>query len=115
MTAVEKLGASLDYFTNPFLLVGEGKFSWRQSNVGLARLNAFERVARALDRGQPEACPSGREASTEPAADAQAHAQKHVRGRHGGGRAVCRMISSLDRFRPSASPRSWSAGSASSS
>jgi XRE family transcriptional regulator, fatty acid utilization regulator len=45
LTAVEKLGASLDYFTNPFLLVGEGKFSWRQSNVGLAQLNAFERVA----------------------------------------------------------------------
>src|ERR1700721_2209395 len=31
LTAVEKLGASLDFFTNPFLLVGEGKFSWRQS------------------------------------------------------------------------------------
>src|ERR1700722_9934115 len=41
LAAVEKLGASLDYFTNPFLLVGEGKFSWRQSNVGLAQLNAF--------------------------------------------------------------------------
>jgi XRE family transcriptional regulator, fatty acid utilization regulator len=45
LTAVEKLGATLDYFTNPFLLVGEGKFSWRQSNVGLAQLDAFERVA----------------------------------------------------------------------
>src|SRR5258707_12383210 len=45
ITAVQKLGASLDYFTNPFLLVGEGKFSWRQSNVALERLNAFERVA----------------------------------------------------------------------
>ena len=45
LTAVQKLGASLDYFTNPFLLVGEGKFSWRQSNVALERLNAFERVA----------------------------------------------------------------------
>ena len=45
LVAIEKLGASLDYFTNPFLLVGEGKFSWRQSNVGLAQLNAFERVA----------------------------------------------------------------------
>jgi Zn-dependent peptidase ImmA (M78 family)/DNA-binding XRE family transcriptional regulator len=45
LLAVEKLGASLDYFTNPFLLVGEGKFSWRQTNVGLAQLNAFERVA----------------------------------------------------------------------
>jgi Zn-dependent peptidase ImmA (M78 family)/DNA-binding XRE family transcriptional regulator len=45
LAAVEKLGASLDYFTNPFLLAGEGKFSWRQSNVGLERLKAFERVA----------------------------------------------------------------------
>jgi Zn-dependent peptidase ImmA (M78 family)/DNA-binding XRE family transcriptional regulator len=45
LVAVEKLGASLDYFTNPFLLIGEGKFSWRQSNVALERLNAFERVA----------------------------------------------------------------------
>lgn len=45
LVAVEKLGASLDYFTNPFLLVGEGKFSWRQSNIALERLNAFERVA----------------------------------------------------------------------
>jgi Zn-dependent peptidase ImmA (M78 family)/DNA-binding XRE family transcriptional regulator len=45
LVAVEKLGASIDYFTNPFLLVGEGKFSWRQSNVALERLNAFERVA----------------------------------------------------------------------
>jgi Zn-dependent peptidase ImmA (M78 family)/DNA-binding XRE family transcriptional regulator len=43
--AVEKLGASFDYFTNPFLLVGEGKFSWRQNNVALPRLEAFERVA----------------------------------------------------------------------
>jgi XRE family transcriptional regulator, fatty acid utilization regulator len=45
VTAVQKLGATLEYFTNPFLLVGEGKFSWRQSNVSLERLNAFERVA----------------------------------------------------------------------
>jgi Zn-dependent peptidase ImmA (M78 family)/transcriptional regulator with XRE-family HTH domain len=45
LTAVQKLGASFDYFTNPFLLVGEGKFSWRQSNVALERLTAFERVA----------------------------------------------------------------------
>ena len=45
LTAVQKLGATLDYFTNPFLLVGEGKFSWRQTNVALERLTAFERVA----------------------------------------------------------------------
>ena len=38
-------GLHSTYFTNPFLLVGEGKFSWRQSNVALERLNAFERVA----------------------------------------------------------------------
>lgn len=43
--AVEKLGASLDYFTDPFLLVGEGRFSWRQTNVGPQRLNAYERSA----------------------------------------------------------------------
>ncbi|QTL04818.1 ImmA/IrrE family metallo-endopeptidase [Aquabacter sp. L1I39] len=43
--AVEKLGASLDYFTDPFLLVGEGRFSWRQTNVGLQRLSAYERNA----------------------------------------------------------------------
>jgi len=45
LTAVEKLGASLDYFTDPFLLAGEGRFSWRQSGVGVPRLDAFERVA----------------------------------------------------------------------
>lgn len=43
--AVEKLGASLDYFTDPFLLVGEGRFSWRQTNVGPQRLSAYERSA----------------------------------------------------------------------
>ena len=34
LLAVEKLGAPLDYFTDPFLLVGEGRFSWRQTDVG---------------------------------------------------------------------------------
>ena len=43
--AVEKLGAPLDYFTNPFLLAGEGSFSWRQSGVAPERLTAFEKVA----------------------------------------------------------------------
>ena len=43
--AVEKLGAPLDYFTDPFLLVGEGRFSWRQTNVGPQRLGAYERSA----------------------------------------------------------------------
>jgi transcriptional regulator with XRE-family HTH domain len=45
LIAVEELGAPLDYFTNPFLLVGEGRFSWRQSNVEPQRLASFERSA----------------------------------------------------------------------
>jgi transcriptional regulator with XRE-family HTH domain len=45
LLAVEKLGATLEYFTDPFLLVGEGKFSWRQTNVGPERLSAYERSA----------------------------------------------------------------------
>jgi Zn-dependent peptidase ImmA (M78 family)/DNA-binding XRE family transcriptional regulator len=45
LLAVEKLGAPLDYFTDPFRLVGEGKFSWRQTGVGLQRLSAYERNA----------------------------------------------------------------------
>lgn len=43
--AVEKLGASLEYFTDPFLLAGEGRFSWRQSGVGAEQLDACERSA----------------------------------------------------------------------
>jgi Zn-dependent peptidase ImmA (M78 family)/transcriptional regulator with XRE-family HTH domain len=45
LVAIERLGAPLDYFTNPFVLAGEGKFSWRQSNVAIQRLDAFERSA----------------------------------------------------------------------
>ena len=43
--AVQKLGVSLDYFTDPFMLVGEGRFSWRQTNVRPQRLSAYERSA----------------------------------------------------------------------
>lgn len=45
LTAVQHLSVSLDYFTDPFLLVGEGKFSWRQTNVSLPELNSYERVS----------------------------------------------------------------------
>jgi Zn-dependent peptidase ImmA (M78 family)/transcriptional regulator with XRE-family HTH domain len=46
LTAVEKLGASFDYFTDPYLLAGEGQFSWRRhARVGLESVKAFERVA----------------------------------------------------------------------
>jgi transcriptional regulator with XRE-family HTH domain len=43
--AVEKLGKPLDYFTDPFMLVGEGSFSWRQTHVSAPRLDACERSA----------------------------------------------------------------------
>lgn len=45
LVAVEKLGVSLDYFTDPFLLAGEGRFSWRQSGLRAERLAAYERQA----------------------------------------------------------------------
>jgi Zn-dependent peptidase ImmA (M78 family)/DNA-binding XRE family transcriptional regulator len=45
LTAVQKLNAPLDFFTDPFLLAGEGKFSWRQSNVAPPALNSYERVS----------------------------------------------------------------------
>ncbi len=45
LLVVQRLGASLDYFTDPFRLIGEGKFSWRQTNVGPQRLSAYERSA----------------------------------------------------------------------
>ena len=43
--AVELLGAPLEYFTDPFLLAGEGRFSWRQTGVGAEQLYAYERIA----------------------------------------------------------------------
>lgn len=48
LVAVQKLGASLDYFTDPFRLVGEGRFNWRQSGVPAVVLSAYERVAGQL-------------------------------------------------------------------
>src|SRR5271166_2228392 len=38
----EVLAAPLDYFTDPFLLAGEGRFSWRQSGVPAPKLDAYE-------------------------------------------------------------------------
>src|SRR6516162_733838 len=45
LLAVEKLGASLEDFTDPFRLDGEARFSWRQSGLPPARLSAYERTA----------------------------------------------------------------------
>lgn len=43
--AVQKLGISLDDLVDPFRLMGEGRFSWRQTNVTPRRLESFEAVA----------------------------------------------------------------------
>lgn len=44
--AVRVFEVDLDYFTNPFLIVGEARFSWRRDGaLGMAELDAFERKA----------------------------------------------------------------------
>ncbi len=43
--AVQKLDVPLDYFTDPFRLVGEGRFSWRQTGIDAEQLKAYERHA----------------------------------------------------------------------
>lgn len=44
--AVDAFGVDLDYFTNPFLIVGEARFSWRRrAELDAAELNAFESKA----------------------------------------------------------------------
>ena len=45
MLAIEKLNVPLEYFTDPFQLVGEGRFSWRQTGVGAEQLGKYERDA----------------------------------------------------------------------
>ena len=42
LLAAEKLGAPLEYFTDPFRLEGEGRFSWRQTGVTADRLSEYE-------------------------------------------------------------------------
>ena len=43
--AVQKLDTPLDYFTDPFRLAGEGRFSWWQTGVGAEQLGEYERSA----------------------------------------------------------------------
>ena len=45
LLAARSLGVSLDCFTDPFRLVGEGRFSWRQTGVSNAQLMDYERQA----------------------------------------------------------------------
>jgi Zn-dependent peptidase ImmA (M78 family)/DNA-binding XRE family transcriptional regulator len=42
VSAVEAFDVPLDYFTNPFVISGEARFSWRRADLPLAALNAFE-------------------------------------------------------------------------
>lgn len=46
--AAELLGEPLETFTDPFLLIGEGRFSWRQSGVQAKQLDGYERQAGRL-------------------------------------------------------------------
>ncbi|MFZ3084932.1 ImmA/IrrE family metallo-endopeptidase [Rhodoferax ferrireducens] len=43
--AAEVFGVGVDYFTDPFELAGEGKFSWRQTNANELALSQFEQKA----------------------------------------------------------------------
>jgi Zn-dependent peptidase ImmA (M78 family)/transcriptional regulator with XRE-family HTH domain len=45
LRAVEIFGVRMDYFTDPFLLAGEGQFSWRQTGVDGDRLRGYEEAA----------------------------------------------------------------------
>tara|TARA_R110001599_G_scaffold65380_2_gene184128 strand:+ start:286 stop:1389 length:1104 start_codon:yes stop_codon:yes gene_type:complete len=42
VACTEIFGVKLDYFTNPYILAGQGLFSWRQSGVDIDELRAFE-------------------------------------------------------------------------
>lgn len=46
LTAIEKFGVPLEYFNDPFQLIGEGEFSWRQQNVSDKKLLECEQKAR---------------------------------------------------------------------
>lgn len=45
LLAVEKLDVSLDFFTDPFRLDGEGLFSWRQMDIEPRVLDDYEKTA----------------------------------------------------------------------
>lgn len=46
MTVIDEFGVSLEYFNDPFQLIGEGEFSWRVKNVSEERLQECEQKAR---------------------------------------------------------------------
>jgi Zn-dependent peptidase ImmA (M78 family)/DNA-binding XRE family transcriptional regulator len=61
--AIEIFGVQLDYFTDPFLLVGEGKFSWRQTRVVGHALDGYELDAGRLIAAFRELAPQVGEAA----------------------------------------------------
>ncbi len=48
LRAAQIFGVSIDYFTDPFMLAGEGRFSWRQTGVDGGRLSGYEESAGRL-------------------------------------------------------------------
>lgn len=62
LRAVELFSAPLEYFTDPFLLAGEGRFSWRLSGANAGALEAYETDAGRLVAAFRELAPKvGRE------------------------------------------------------
>ncbi len=90
LLAVEKLGAPLEYFTDPFRLVGEGRFSWRHTNVKAVHLSGYERNAGLLDRRLPGDRAARRQDRLAAASDSGPHQAIELRRRDGGGGAVRR-------------------------
>jgi Zn-dependent peptidase ImmA (M78 family)/transcriptional regulator with XRE-family HTH domain len=63
LCAVQLFGVQIDYFTDPFLLAGEGKFSWRQTRVVGRALDNYEIDAGRLIAAYRELAPQvGRQA-----------------------------------------------------
>ena len=45
VACTEIFGVGLEFFTNPYLLVGQGSFSWRQTGVDIEELRDFETLS----------------------------------------------------------------------
>ena len=50
MRLMDKFGESLEYFTDPFLLVGEGRFSWRKAHWVQTSAGQFEEYEKKAGR-----------------------------------------------------------------
>jgi transcriptional regulator with XRE-family HTH domain len=78
LLAIQKLGASLDYFTDSFLLAGEGKF-WSPSPArGIAKRQSLRARGGPLDCGEPHAVRPGRQARADPETLPQADGEEQL-------------------------------------